>query len=136
MPMLRGNGPMLRGEPARAPSEPGKADFHASALRKLAGILGEAWESRAECVKRALDPELFFPAYGKKVPSEVISACSVCEVRRECFDRAMRLERFEGMGRHGVWAGFTGRQRTRLANGRTVIFASANTRARSKRRTP
>ena len=135
--MLRGNGPMLRGEPARAAPEPRKAEFNQSALRRLGAILGEAWEARAECVKRALDPELFFPRYGQKVPSEVISACSVCEVRRECFDRAIRLERLDpAMRRHGVWAGFTGRQRTRLANGRKVVFASANTRARSKRRTP
>lgn len=75
------------------------------------------WHNEAECLKRNLDPELFYPEHGTPVSREVIDACRNCLVRRQCLTYAMSAEKDKKSGRswrHGFWGGLSAQQRTRL----------------------
>jgi hypothetical protein len=73
----------------------------------------------AECKKRGLDPELFYPPMRQRIDPRVFQACAVCQIRMLCLRAVMRIERGEPQ-RFGIWAGLTPRQRTNLAAGLPV----------------
>lgn len=75
-------------------------------------ILGEEqeWNVRANCLN--VDPDLFFPEKGR--PSrDAKRVCAGCEVRRECL-----LEAIVGGIHHGIWGGYSERQRRGMEPGR------------------
>lgn len=58
---------------------------------------GYAWLEHAAC--RGLDPDLFFPADGRKVTTAAKLICAACPVAGPCAEWA------EATGSSGVWAG-------------------------------
>lgn len=85
---------------------------------RLGGLTGwepPEWMGRAAC--GGMDPDLFFPARGKRAPVEV---CADCPVRGDCLDYALTLEDEEAGARHGVFGGLTPQARAKVANGDPV----------------
>jgi WhiB family redox-sensing transcriptional regulator len=66
--------------------------------------LARAWQEQAECVQYAGRVD-FFPARGESV-RDAKAVCSICPVRSECLEFAMRLKVV-----HGVWGGLSERER-------------------------
>ncbi len=64
------------------------------------------WCEEARC--RAYDPEIFFPEKGES-PRRAKHICSLCPVRLECLNYALRHDL-----RYGVWGGLSDRERRRL----------------------
>lgn len=97
------------------------------------------WQALAECVRRGLDPALFFPGISEPISPAVISACSACQVRQACLRAAMRIEAESApdggrVRRNGIWGGLTARQRSNLAAGRTVRLSVPSATRNSNRR--
>lgn len=61
-----------------------------------------------------LDPDLFFPESGKRVPLEARQACDQCDVRPRCLEWALKYEDF------GYWGGTTPDERTKLRRHKRV----------------
>lgn len=57
---------------------------------------------------RQVDPDLFFPELGENDTQRAIDLCRGCPILLPCLTWAVRHER------HGIWAGTTPDQRTRL----------------------
>ena len=96
------------------------------------------WQRDAECARRGLDPELFFPAAGAPFDPRVFSACAACRVRMTCLRAGMAEEEAaEKIGgrvrRYGIRGGLLPRQRSMLAAGRPVRL-TAPTADRNKQR--
>jgi hypothetical protein len=70
----------------------------------------EAWVEQAICSET--DPEMFFPNAGES-NREAKRVCYGCPVRAECLRFA--LENGEA---HGVWGGFSDRERKKMRPGR------------------
>ncbi|WP_442785108.1 WhiB family transcriptional regulator [Amycolatopsis sp. H20-H5] len=67
---------------------------------------GDGWRSAARC--RDADPGLFYPAKGQPAaPAKRI--CLACTVRTQCLAEALRTR-----DRHGIWGGYSQRERRRL----------------------
>lgn len=66
----------------------------------------QPWAAKAKCLQA--EPETFFPDKGGSV-REAKRLCAACPVRRDCL--AYALEHDE---RHGVWGGFSERERRKL----------------------
>ena len=62
------------------------------------------WYEMGAC--RGMDPNLFFPGRGEKIPDEVVEVCRSCIVRREC--------ETAGQGEFGIWGGLSERARLRV----------------------
>jgi hypothetical protein len=97
----------------RAAGEPGKGKPDSPAATESAGrpvmITPPAWTTSALCAQ--VDPELFYPDKGgPALPAQ--SICRRCEVLAECLEYVLATETAP---RHGIWAGLTPDQRTRLA---------------------
>lgn len=71
-----------------------------------------AWFERAVC--RGQDPDFFHPTNGQDT-SKQKAFCSVCPVRKECGDYALR-HRLD----YGVWGGMSERERRHLLRLRSV----------------
>jgi WhiB family transcriptional regulator, redox-sensing transcriptional regulator len=87
------------------------------------------WRHRAECARRDLDFDLFFPEEEGVIDFRVIQACRSCPVRRACLEYALECEeRSLRDFRSGIWGGMTPRQRTNLVNRGfdTTIFSHAS----------
>jgi hypothetical protein len=89
------------------------------------------WQDQAECFRRDLDRDLFFPDHEDVLDFRVISACRECHVIEECLQYAMRMEDsyIGSRTRTGIWGGMTPAQRTRFARGTgfTQIFFTEST---------
>ncbi len=95
----------------------GAADNRMHATRFEAGVtpsppvtehdLAPAWQEQAECVHYAGRVD-FFPARGESV-RDAKAVCTICPVRNECLEFAMRLKVV-----HGVWGGLSERERRSL----------------------
>ena len=70
-----------------------------------------AWQEQAECVHYAGQVD-FFPARGESV-RDAKAVCTLCPVRNECLEFAMRLKVV-----HGVWGGLSERERRSLRRAR------------------
>lgn len=75
------------------------------------------WSESAACIGR--NPEVFFPE-PEMIKSRVtamaqaaIAICTECPVREECLRYALKKD-----VRHGIWGGYTSKQRTVLRKGR------------------
>ena len=76
-------------------------------LEEWAGPAALAWQDAALCAQA--DPDLFFPEKGESSrPAQRV--CRACEVRAECLDYALSA----GDRLHGVWGGFSERERRPL----------------------
>ena len=64
------------------------------------------WQEAAECAK--MDLNLFYPSHGYKYAKEAVRACSICPVKEECLQHALKYEEY------GYWAGTTPSQRARI----------------------
>jgi hypothetical protein len=64
------------------------------------------WQEAAECAK--MDLKLFYPAHGHKYAKEAVRACSICPVKEECLQHALKYEEY------GYWAGTAPVQRARM----------------------
>ncbi len=87
----------------------------------------EDWMTRAAC--RGVDrdgQDRFHPSIDEKADGgrngvaaaaygEALRFCTVCPVRLECLDLAMRVEGNHAGSRHGMWGGLTARQRRTVA---------------------
>lgn len=112
-----------------------------SVLDDLRSVLDiPRWMKWAECARRGIDPELFYPENGV-ISAEVIDACAVCPVLSQCFEfAAVQEERTqpgsEHPDRHGVWGGYNPRGRTALRRGKHAdpIFARRFVIANGKKR--
>lgn len=62
------------------------------------------WYERGACL--GMNPNLFFPKRGEKIPEEVAEACSSCIVRKEC--------ETAGLGEYGIWGGLSERARRQV----------------------
>ncbi|MDQ1455366.1 MAG: WhiB family transcriptional regulator, redox-sensing transcriptional regulator [Actinomycetota bacterium] len=69
--------------------------------------LARAWQEQAECAQYAGRVD-FFPARGESV-RDAKAVCTICPVRNECLEFAMRLKVV-----HGVWGGLSERERRSL----------------------
>jgi hypothetical protein len=97
------------------------------------------WQALAECVRRRLDPELFYPGISEPVSPVAMSACAVCPVRAACLRFAMSEEAATvtpagRVHRDGIWGGLTERQRSNLAAARRVRVLVPTSHRNSKRR--
>lgn len=71
---------------------------------------GLSWMDQARC--QETDAEAFFPEKG--APARLAkTVCQGCEVRAECLEYALETSQ-----RHGVWGGFSERQRRSMSAGR------------------
>lgn len=78
------------------------------------------WQDDAECFRRNIDPEAFFPKVGEAPDPRAVSACAVCPVSFECLQFAMDHERpiaGKPSDRTGIWGGYSERARLRIAAG-------------------
>ena len=67
----------------------------------------------AESLCSSIDPEIFFPL--SEGVDEAKAICSLCRVRKECLEIALRLEgRLSRSGRYGIWGGLTPDERAEL----------------------
>ena len=86
----------------------------------ITAIWQTGWGRLAECKRRDLPPQLFFPRPKQTIDPRVFSACSACRVRRQCLTAALRLERATALGgrilRYGVWGGLTKQRSGRRPN--------------------
>ena len=108
----------------------GAAENHAHAKRFEAGVrpspgvsdhdLAPAWQQDAECANYAGEVD-FFPARGESL-RDAKAVCTICPVRTECLEFAMRLK-----VAHGVWGGLSERERRSLRRERRR--AAVGTRA-------
>lgn len=73
----------------------------------------EPWVMDAICPQ--LDPELFFPEKGNQAHN-ARKVCLQCPVRAECLDFAIRTNQ-----QHGVYGGFSDRDRDSLKRGRNPL---------------
>ena len=88
------------------------------------------WRDWAECARRELDFDLFFPDEEGVIDLRVIHACRECPVRAMCLDYALDYEaRTMGNFRAGIWGGMTPRQRTNFVRrgSDTTIFSHGST---------
>ncbi len=85
----------------RSHYEPGVEPFPADV------DLAPAWQQYAECVNLAGEVD-FFPARGESV-RDAKAVCTVCPVKNECLEFALRLK-----VAHGVWGGLSERERRSL----------------------
>ena len=69
--------------------------------------LAPAWQQHAECLNYAGQVD-FFPARGESV-RDAKAVCTICPVKSECLEFAMRLK-----VAHGVWGGLSERERRSL----------------------
>jgi WhiB family transcriptional regulator, redox-sensing transcriptional regulator len=69
--------------------------------------LAPAWQEHAECAHYAGQVD-FFPARGESV-RDAKAVCTVCPVKNECLEFAMRFK-----VAHGVWGGLSERERRTL----------------------
>ncbi|HXC83016.1 MAG TPA: WhiB family transcriptional regulator [Trebonia sp.] len=80
------------------------------------------WRAASACL--SADPDLFFPiATGSAAAVQIGKAqriCASCQVRRECFDFAMRSGET-----HGVWGGTTPEERIRVRRQRARLTRRA-----------
>lgn len=60
------------------------------------------WHTQALCAQRGVDPDLFFPDNGFRVPDEARQLCLRCPVRARCFEEGQAHD-----DRYGVRAGIT-----------------------------
>lgn len=76
-----------------------------------------AWKADAACLD--LDTDIFFPESESKA-AQALSICSICPVRDECLDFALRTRQHDG-----IWGGLTETERRRLARrlGRRTVAA-------------
>jgi WhiB family redox-sensing transcriptional regulator len=74
------------------------------------------WQHRGAC--RGLDPNLFFPERGESV-KEAKAVCARCPVRAECLKYAL-----ENHELHGIWGGFSERERRQLRRQRRLKEAA------------
>lgn len=74
--------------------------------------LARAWQEQAECAHYAGRVD-FFPARGESV-RDAKAVCTICPVRNECLEFAMRLKVV-----HGVWGGLSERERRSLRRERS-----------------
>lgn len=86
------------------------------------------WRKNAECARRGLESELFFPEKEGGIDFRVIEACRECPVIRECLEYALDIEHRSPLSqryRTGIYGGMTPRQRTNLVNRQrtTTIFS-------------
>jgi Transcription factor WhiB len=78
------------------------------------------WADEARC--REIGSEFFFyPKGGEGVALAKVakSICSECLVIDHCFEFVMRMEESQN-DRHGVWAGLTPKERSRIASRQEV----------------
>ena len=73
--------------------------------------LAPAWQQQAECLHHAGQVD-FFPARGESV-RDAKAVCTICPVKSECLEFAMRLKVV-----HGVWGGLSERERRSLRRAR------------------
>jgi WhiB family redox-sensing transcriptional regulator len=69
--------------------------------------LAPAWQQDAECANYAGRVD-FFPARGESL-RDAKAVCTICPVKNECLEFAMRLK-----VAHGVWGGLSERERRSL----------------------
>jgi WhiB family redox-sensing transcriptional regulator len=69
--------------------------------------LAPVWQQQAECLNHAGQVD-FFPARGESV-RDAKAVCTICPVKSECLEFAMRLK-----VAHGVWGGLSERERRSL----------------------
>jgi WhiB family redox-sensing transcriptional regulator len=69
--------------------------------------LASGWQQFAECVQHAGEVD-FFPARGESL-RDAKAVCTVCPVKTECLEFALRLK-----VAHGVWGGLSERERRSL----------------------
>ncbi len=77
-----------------------------AALFALEDLEGLQWQDAALCAQT--DPEAFFPEKGGST-REAKRTCRSCEVRAERLEYALEHDI-----RHGIWGGFSERERRRL----------------------
>ena len=65
----------------------------------------DGWRDHAECRRRQLSPELFFPTRGEHYDPAALEACQACPVSTECLTDALATNELGGMR-----GGLTGRQ--------------------------
>jgi WhiB family redox-sensing transcriptional regulator len=97
----------------RSRPDPALSDF-AVTDAGLADDLAPAWQNDAQCAKCAGEVD-FFPARGESV-RDAKAVCSVCPVRTECLEFALRHK-----VAHGVWGGLSERERRTLRRDRRRI---------------
>lgn len=74
-----------------------------------------SWRERAAC--RGTDPEVFYPLPGDSgAYDDARTCCAGCSARADCLEEAMAGEGdLAPGGRHGMWGGFTPRERHALS---------------------
>jgi len=78
-------------------------------LLNLGALEQTDWMRAGLCAQT--DPEVFYPAVGENA-TDAKTVCAACPVRAECL--AYALEQGE---RHGVWGGYSERDRRALRRG-------------------
>lgn len=90
------------------------------------------WWARANCL--GMDPSLFHAEGGSQSAvararvqaEECRKVCAGCEVRDQCLERALEIRALVGRDNdHGIWAGTTPPQRTRIVAARRREMAAA-----------
>jgi WhiB family redox-sensing transcriptional regulator len=90
--------------------------------------LAAGWQQFAECVHHVGEVD-FFPARGESL-RDAKAVCTVCPVKNECLEFALRLK-----VAHGVWGGLSERERRSLRRERDRAEPRSGLRA-SQRTTP
>lgn len=97
-------------------------------VRLSTPVREEAWIGDAAC--REHDPSIWFvsPGHSKGV-AQARLICSTCPAATDCLDYALRVNE-----RHGIYGGFTARERMQMRSGRStrVHGNDATHRARSE----
>lgn len=98
--------------------------------------MDDSWMRLAECVRRRVDPNLYYPETGEPISLEAVAACRACPVRLRCLKFSMVREREVRSGGHplrfGIWGGLTPQQRTRVAEGKRNADMTASFRDLNK----
>lgn len=90
--------------------------------------LTSGWQQFAECAQYAGEVD-FFPARGESL-RDAKAVCTVCPVKNECLEFALRLK-----VAHGVWGGLSERERRSLRRERHRVEPRSGLRT-SQRTTP